>query len=111
MIVFPLKWLPWILAIGGFIGLVTSGEPFAIVPTLIGVVWLIFIFNNKKDGRSPNSTSQNSSNNTSAYKAPTQTITNASTATNSANMNVCPNCKAPIGSGMSFCMKCGTKVK
>lgn len=25
--------------------------------------------------------------------------------------DTCPNCKTPVGDGMSFCIKCGTKVR
>jgi hypothetical protein len=111
MIFFPLKWLPWLLAICGFIALVTTGEPIYIVSTLIGVVWLVFIYNGKKGGTSTSSTSQKSLNNNSVNNTPKQTTINTQNVTNSANSNLCPNCKTPVGDGMSFCSKCGTKVR
>lgn len=30
---------------------------------------------------------------------------------NSTVISVCPNCKEPLGDGMSFCMNCGTKIQ
>lgn len=111
MIVFPLKWLPWILAIAGFISLVTTGEAFAIVPMLIGIVWLVAIFRGKKSGTSTSSATQKSIYNNSVNNTAGQTTIITSNAAGSVSTNVCPNCNTPLGDGMSFCTKCGTKVR
>lgn len=111
MIVFPLKWLPWILAIGGFIALVTTGDPFSFVMMLVGGVWLFLKYKGNKGGTSISSTSQKSINNNILNNTANQTTTNTQNATNSVNVNLCPNCKTQVGEGMSFCTKCGTKVR
>ncbi len=111
MIFFPLKWLPWILAISGFIVLVTTGEPFSIVTMLIGVVWIYLKYKGNTGGTSTSSTSQKPLSNNSVNNTPMQATTNIQNATNSVNTNICPNCKTPISDGMAFCMVCGTKVK
>jgi hypothetical protein len=111
MIFFPLKWLPWILAIIGFVALVTTGDPSSLISLVIGVVWLIFIYKGKKSRTSTSTASQKTSYNNSVYKAPIQTTTNISNAADSGNSGFCSNCKTPVPDGMSFCMKCGTKVR
>jgi hypothetical protein len=102
MIFFKLSWLPWILAIGGFIGLI-GGEAFSIVPMIIGIIWLVSIFK----GKSSSSTS------TTSYtpKTPDVKPPIKETTPDTANTVVCPNCRETVGAGMSFCMKCGTKVR
>ncbi len=30
---------------------------------------------------------------------------------NSTVIKVCPNCREPLGDGMSFCMNCGTRIQ
>lgn len=126
MIVFPLKWLPYILAIGGFLWFFTEGEVTGLVMGLIGAVWIYYI---QKGKSRPSTSPQTSSAGTSAYKAPSQIPVSTVNAVNTSNSTsaaspaytthaavskdptVCPNCRTPIGEGMSFCTSCGTKVK
>lgn len=103
MIFFPLKWLPWILAVGGFIALVTTGDPSSLISLIIGGVWLYFIYGNKK-GKAGNS-------GTTAYRATVQPQTTVLNTVNTPNTDVCPACNTAVGEGMSFCTKCGTKVR
>jgi hypothetical protein len=103
MIVFPLKWLPWILAVGGFIVFVTTGDPGSLVSLIIGGVWLYFIFSKKKEKTGTGSTT--------SHRAPVQSTTTVPKNVNTANTVVCPTCSTAVGEGMSFCTKCGTKVR
>lgn len=103
MIFFPLKWLPWILAVGGFIVFFTTGDLGSLVSLIIGVVWLYFIYGNKKGKASSSSTT--------AYRAPAQPQTTGSDTVNAPNTDVCPACNTAVGEEMSFCTKCGTKIK
>lgn len=111
MIFFPLKWLPWILVVCGFLGFVLGGEPFSLVSMLIGIVWLVLKYKGKNGGTSTSSTTQKPIYNNSVNNTAGQTTTIASNATGLDNSNVCPNCNTPLGDGMCFCTKCGTKVR
>lgn len=110
MIVFPLKWLPWILAIAGFLGLI-AGEPSSLISLLIGVVWLVIKYNKKNNTKISSTAYQASTNNNSVSNNTVKATADAQNVTNSSSINVCPNCNTTIGNGMSFCTKCGTKVR
>ncbi len=129
MIIFPLKWLPYILTIGGIIVLADSGDATGLIPLAIGGIWLYFIYKGKNESKS---SVQRPSGSTSAYQAPAQVQSNANLvnaapanpspyqqtmsqvsagATHTAGSVICPNCTSQVGDGMLFCSKCGTKVR
>lgn len=47
MFVFPAKWLPWIMLIGGIFVFFTEGNAFSLLCAVIGGVWLYL--SHKKD--------------------------------------------------------------
>ena len=105
MMVIPLKWLPWLLVIGG-IALIADGETEGVIALIIGVVWLIL--------RSPSkgSTSQSAS---SAKTATTQITTQTKQPSQQPKQTVqsdavCPVCGTHADNGVIFCPNCGTKL-
>lgn len=126
MIVFPLKWLPYLLVIGG-IGSIASGEAtgWGIVLLFIGAIWIYL--SKKPKGVASNTASQSKTANAPAYNAPAQSATpNQSTAAykapvqaaathqtpiNAGATNICPSCKTTVPDDMFFCTNCGTKLR
>ncbi|MDO5336383.1 MAG: hypothetical protein Q4E89_02830 [Eubacteriales bacterium] len=49
MIVFPAWLLKYILAIGGFGVFFTEGEFWGLIIGIIGIIWIVLSFMNKKD--------------------------------------------------------------
>lgn len=112
--VIKVKWLPWILLIGGLITIFCgAGNIGTFIVTIIGGVWVYYqVKGNKKV--SVNSTRNNNiHNNAIRNNNNINNINNNHTTTviEPESLLLCPNCKSVINEGMKFCSKCGTKLK
>lgn len=104
MIIYPVKWIPYMLIIGG-IGMIILGEgDFAwnLFVAGVGVAWLVI---KKKFFNKP------AQNNTSSMNY-TQTSTNQMNYGEEPKpaIKFCTSCGAKVQSNDKFCMNCGNKL-
>lgn len=112
----PVKLLPWILLIGGFLGLVTGEAPgFSIVMLLGGGVWLLIKASNKKGKPAAKAANSARPNSTPAPSRPApqpapapQPVPQPERAVLSEGK--CPSCGTVAEPGMLFCAQCGSKL-
>lgn len=120
MFVVPLKWLPWLLLIGGLI-LLLSGDAdlWTVLLTIGSGIWIFFQQKDKKNqpNRKENTVSGNNSQKSSQnYPAvqnavtPVQNISVPQNTSVGSSMRKCPYCGNMENSEMLFCSKCGGKL-
>ena len=105
MIIYPVKWIPYMLIVGG-IGMILLGEgDFAWNLFLVGlgVAWLVI---KKKFFDKPTQSNQSNVNN---YTQTTTNQMNFGAGAKTVN-NFCTSCGAKLQSGDKFCMNCGKKL-
>lgn len=107
MVVFPIKWLPWLFLIAGVYSLF-SGEDveLGLILTVVGAAWLI-LRGQKKDNRSGGGSSQPSQ----VASPPRETNISTTTDVQKGQRAVfCPVCGTRAEDGAVFCANCGTKL-
>jgi hypothetical protein len=111
MVVFPVKWLPWLLLIGGLI-LIFSGEAtfFSIVLMIIGGVLVYMQLTGKKSGTSTNNNRTNNYNNTGINNTVVNDNTTSTVVTHETSLR-CPSCGNVENDDMNYCSKCGTRLR
>jgi hypothetical protein len=103
VIIFPLKWLPWLLLIGGLVTLFSGESTFlSIVLMIVGGIWAYSQVSGNKKRVSSNSSNYSTGVN---YNSTQSTYKTADTSTQ------CPNCRNIVSNEMSFCSKCGTRLR
>lgn len=75
-----------------------------IIGLIVIAVVLLAVFYNKKYSKTFNNTNKQTG---PRINHSVSSFSNQ----NTSNVSICPNCKTPVGNGISFCMMCGTKIK
>ena len=105
MVVFPLKWLPYLLVIGGLYGVISGEEVgFGIVALVVGGIWLFL-----KHSNGSSSSRSSSSSSTSGPSSPS----NNTAVTKAESKAICPNpeCHHSNPPEALYCEHCGTKLR
>ena len=96
MVVYPVKWLPYMFILGGIYVLVAEEDFFtALILVGVGAAWLFI----KKKYFSKKDNAQN-----------VNTNVNYSSKTTMSTQNFCTNCGSKIQQGDQFCQNCGNKL-
>lgn len=114
MLVFPLKWLPYLMVIAG-IAFLFSGEDFiwGILLIAAGGFWIYKRYKNKSNNNSNNSNNNNNNNFNSFNNIPaerTYTSVNEPKKDTGSTVVFCDNCGSKLVEGASFCSECGKRL-
>lgn len=114
MIIYPVKWLPYILIVGGILVVVFEGDVlWGLCLVGMGVAGLYI---KKKFFDSTNNVQNNDTQNTNAQTTNWQSTTtqnvnpNVNHSNTTSAMNFCGKCGSKIQPGDLFCENCGTKL-
>ena len=128
MVVFPLKWLPFILIIGG-IGIAIEGEPAALILSVIGGVWLYLKYADNNTRKKLRSGITNTINKASGATQKAINVVNDSVSSrvktvkasadahkkttvdeNPPAKNYCSHCGAKVVENDLYCSECGHRL-
>lgn len=115
MLVFPLRWLPYILFLGGIVIAIEDGKPDALVLTVIGGVWLYFKYKKKSSGTVSSISKPAVINNTenSVHEAVENELSTPQTQPLVKAEPVekfCLHCGAKVEPDDIYCVECGEKL-